>query len=74
MIDNNAEREFMMVIRQAALMVNAHIGRNRAALGDLAIAIEAVLVIIVQHIEWKYEIKRPKINSKIDTDIIHISK
>ena len=61
MIDNNAEREFMMVIRQAALMVNAHIGRNRAALGDLAIAVEAGLVIIVQHIEWKYEVKRPKI-------------
>lgn len=60
MANDTTERDFMMVIRQAALMVSAHIGRNRAALGDLATAIDAGLVVIVQWVEWRYDVKRPK--------------
>ena len=61
MANDTTERDFMMVIRQAALMVSAHIGRNRAALGDLATAVDAGLVVIIQWVEWKYDVKRPKI-------------
>lgn len=61
MVDNNAEREFMMVIRQAVLMVRAHIKRNEAALGELAKAIDAGLFVVAQWVEWKYEVKRPSI-------------
>lgn len=61
MIENNAEREFMMVIRQAALMVRAHIKRNEAALGELAAAIDAGMFVVAQWVEWKYEVKRPKV-------------
>lgn len=59
MADNNTEREFMMVIRQAAQMIRAHIARNRATLNELAFAIDSGLLIVVRWIEIKYEIKRP---------------
>lgn len=59
MAENNAEREFMMVIRQAAQMIRAHIARNKAALTELAFAIDSGLLVVIRWIEWKYGVKRP---------------
>ena len=60
-MDNNAEREFMLVIRQAALMVRAHIKRNEATVGSLATSVDVGLQFVVYWIETKYKIKRPKV-------------
>jgi hypothetical protein len=59
MAENNTEREFMMVIRQAAQMIRAHIARNKAALTELALAIDSGLLVVILWIEWKYKVKRP---------------
>jgi len=60
-MDANAERDFLMTIRQAAQMVRAHISRHRSELPDIALPIDAVLLIVVQWVEYRCKVKRPSI-------------